>query len=430
MGRRLTLAASTAFVVAVFSKEQGIVLPALLAVSDLAGAMGPEGRTGWREVPREIWRRYRWYLLILAAYLTLRIIVLRMPLLGGAQDITFLNNPLAHVTWDIRLRTAIKVAGAYLWLFLWPARLSVDYSYDAIPLATSIWEPPVLLAVLAWGALLALGVYGYVRRVRSLTFGVGCTVLMFLPVSNLVVPIGTMMAERLFYLPSAGLCLVVGAGWDRLGAWVARGGHTRLAGTMVRIVLVAVLVLLSARTVTRNQDWRSTEAIFRSAARVVPGSAKVHAVEGHFLLEKGRPDQAIEALREALRIDPSYETAYLNLGVAYARTERWREAEASLEEGLAIAERVLGREHPLVAEALDTLGQLYVIRDRAAEADPLFRRALAILEQTLGRDHQALAEPLEHYSVLLRRTGRTAEAAVMEARARAIRGPEPATIRP
>ena len=43
-------------------------------------------------------------------------------------------------------------------------------------------------------------------------FGVGFTVLTFLPASNFLRPIGTIMGERLFYLPSAGLCLLVGAG--------------------------------------------------------------------------------------------------------------------------------------------------------------------------------------------------------------------------
>jgi AcrR family transcriptional regulator len=175
-----------------------------------------------------------------------------------------------------------------------------------------------------------------------------------------------------------------------------------------------------------NQDWRSTETIYQSATRAVPRSAKVHAVRGHFLLDRDRPGEAIEALEEAARIDPSYELAYLNLGVAYARMQRWPEAEASLTRGLTIAETALGPEHPLVAETLGKLGVIHVIRGQAAgapassamyaQAEAAYRRALAILEKTLGRDHQSLAEPLENYAALLRQTNRGAEA-----RARAIR---------
>ena len=44
------------------------------------------------------------------------------------------DNPMARRRiLTIRL-TAIKVIGKFLWLFVWPAGLSADYSYNAIPL--------------------------------------------------------------------------------------------------------------------------------------------------------------------------------------------------------------------------------------------------------------------------------------------------------
>ncbi len=428
---RFAVASWGAFVLALLSKEQAIMLPALLALSDLIGVTGRQGRGKWSEISRDVWRRYIGYLLLVVAYLLLRVTVLRIPFFEGPKGITFLNNPLAYVSWDVRLLTALEVAGKYLWLFIWPLRLSADYSYNAIPLATSIWETAVLLAGVTWIGLLMLGIYAYVRGVRSVCFGVGCTILMFLPVSNLFIPIGTIMGERLFYLPSVGLCLVGGAGWDRLVTWARSAGLYRQLRPVSVGVLALALLLLSTRTILRNQDWRSTETLFQSTAQVVPQSAKVYAVRGDSLLDAGRFDEAIEALERAVRIEPNYERAYLTLGIAYAMKGRWDEAEAAFRRGLTSAETTQGPEHPLVADGLNKLAVLYVMQGQAAEpplstakyaqAEPLYQRALAILEKDLGMDPLALAQPLENYAGLLRLTNRTTEASEMEARAHAIR---------
>ncbi len=60
-------------------------------------------------------------------------------------------------------------------------------------------------------------------------------------------------------------------------------------------------------------------------------------------------------------------------------------------------------------------------RERDAEAEPLYKRALAIDEKALGQEHPLVATSLENYAVLLRKTGRSSEATEMEARAKAIR---------
>jgi hypothetical protein len=88
---------------------------------------------------------------------------------------------------------------------------------------------------------------------------------------------------------------------------------------------------------------------------------------------------------------------------------------------LAIQEKALGREHPLLAETLDHLAMLERGRGKFAVAEPLFQRSLAIREKVLGPDHPSTASSREHYAVLLRKTDRPAEADQQEGRARVIR---------
>ncbi len=124
--------------VALFSKESGTVLPGLMLLYDLT----------WPE--RAKWRRratgYAAVALPFAVFFCLRS-GLKLHML-----IDFADNPLvAAGFWTARL-TAVKVVGKFLWLFLWPAHLSADYSYNAVPLfgwRLSSWEDAKALIALA-----------------------------------------------------------------------------------------------------------------------------------------------------------------------------------------------------------------------------------------------------------------------------------------
>ena len=116
------------------------------------------------------------------------------------------------------------------------------------------------------------------------------------------------------------------------------------------------------------------------------------------------------------------EREWLNaLGLVYDRQGRYAKVAPLYRRSLAIAEKVLGPEHPNVATSLNNLASFYYVQRKYAEAEPLYRRALAIFEKALGPEHLDVARSLENYAKLLRTTNRKAEAAKMEARARAIR---------
>src|SRR5262249_20460560 len=159
-----------------------------------------------------------------------------------------------------RVWTAIKVAGMYLWLMVWPGSLSANYSFDSISLAHTPLDPAVAVSALVWGSLLALAVWAIVREARLVLLSLSLLVFPFLPVSNLFAPIGTIMGERLFYLPSAGLCLLAGipltfilspgGGEGRVrGIFPSRSSHFTLH--VLRFLLVIVCLALTIRTAVR-----------------------------------------------------------------------------------------------------------------------------------------------------------------------------------
>ncbi len=63
-------------------------------------------------------------------------------------------------------------------------------------------------------------------------------------------------------------------------------------------------------------------------------------------------------------------------------------------------------------------GKAPLAQGRYADAEPLYKRALAIHEKVLGPEHPLVAQSLENYAILLRKTGRDIAAQNLEASAK------------
>src|ERR1019366_6978890 len=138
--------------VGLFSKESGAVLPGLMLLYDL---------TWWE---RSRWRRRA------PAYIAVAIPVVVFFSLRSAIGMHMLidhaENPLVSAGfWTARL-TAVKVVGKFLCLFLWPARLSADYSYNAVPLFGWVGIRAVVKVLLGVGFLLGLALFARMVAVR------------------------------------------------------------------------------------------------------------------------------------------------------------------------------------------------------------------------------------------------------------------------
>jgi tetratricopeptide (TPR) repeat protein len=63
---------------------------------------------------------------------------------------------------------------------------------------------------------------------------------------------------------------------------------------------------------------------------------------------------------------------------------------------------------------------LHESQGQFAQAEPLYKRSLAIREKLLGSNHPAVAENLKNMAALYRKTGRIQEADEFDARATAM----------
>jgi Flp pilus assembly protein TadD len=462
-----------AFGLGLLSKEQAVIMPALLLLieSRINPLLRPQAWSIWVQ---NAFRRYWAYGAVLIAYL-----VFRTAVLGGFQPepYPFLENPLDHVQGLIWALSVLKLAGRYLWLSIWPAALSVEYSYNSIPIAASIWEPEVLWGLAAWGGMLGLGLWSW-RGDGRISMAIGVTVLSFLPVANLFISVGTPMAERLFYLPLAGLCLLAALGYEAvrratgdvrsavipavssvipaLSSVIPAKAGIHLPGPPIKnvggdgqgvipekarlhvtcIVIGLICLALAVRTVLRVQDWQDDQTLFRSAVAVFPNNAKAHMLLGDALRKQSRPDlkqavaeyreairlypdylathvalsinfgstlmdlgyldEALEAMKVAALVSPSWSRTHYNLGLVYTRLGQYDQAEQAWREALALA--------PNDPQTHSSLSRLFIERGRyqegleAAESalkrDPefvmaVYNRALAL--QVMGRIPDSVA---------------------------------------
>jgi hypothetical protein len=320
-GRRL--AALTAFLAALLCKESAVAWIGVVFLTDLVyGEPGQRlSRIRVRRVLRErLLRVYGPYAAVLLVAVGIRLLALGIePALPPPR---ILDNPLAPLPAPWRAVNAVAVLGRYGWLLLFPLRLSYDYSWAEIPLLTA--GDPRLALVLAGAAGFGAALAVAWRRSPDLFYALGFSLVTLSPVSNLVLPIGTIMAERLLYLPSVGFCLGLALGLRRLAGALFASRARAFA-----VLTGLVVALHGLRAVERNTDWRSEDAIWLHDVEVVPRSARAQSNAGAALERQGRCAEALPRFEAAIAsgLPPEHFVhPYQGKALCLAELGRYREA--------------------------------------------------------------------------------------------------------
>ena len=290
----------------------------------------------------------------------------------GRELIPMVDNPLADLPAQWRILNALGVAWKYVGLQIYPATLSADYSYNAIPVTRS-WMV-LLPALLATLLVVFLWIGAALRRQSPLIVAGGIYFVAFSTTANILIPTGTIMGERLAYLPSAGFCL--------LAAWI--WSHLPLRRrTSALGLLVLIVGALAMRTVFRNANWRDDLTIAQATVEAVPESVKARNNLGGQYMDRGQIGMAREQYEEGYRTFPGDPDLLASYGLLEYRSGNKRQAERLMERALGMS----GRDNPnydLIATNYAALlmdsgrpGDALAILDRVIAASPKFSRALA-----------------------------------------------------
>jgi len=346
------IAALVCFVLAVLSKESAVVFLPLALIGDYA-------RGQWKPT-----FRYLRIAGITVLYLSVFWKV-QGGHFGGPADISVLDNPLASIPAAPRIFNALHVAWKYIGLQVYPATLSCDYSYNQIPVYDLRYG---LRHTLPWAiaALAALG--GWIWAVRKRQNGVvlagGIYLAGFATTANILIPVGTIMGERLAYFPSAGFCLLVALAWN----WLQERQRKLAVG-----VLAALVAVLGLRTVIRNRDWKDNLTLYTAAVRAVPGSAKMHQNLAFKYMEAKQLDLARQELQTALQINPAYTEALATYGLLESWQGNYQAAGRMLERAFYM----IGRDNPAYDTIAVNLATLYMQTDHLDGALNLLNREIS-----------------------------------------------------
>jgi tetratricopeptide (TPR) repeat protein len=202
----------------------------------------------------------------------------------------------------------------YIGKMIAPSRLAVLYPHlSIIIIAVAIFY--VLLFVL----VSAISIYIGRRRkyaVVSWLWYVGTLV----PMIGLVQVGSQAMADRYMYISILGLLIIV--------AWGTRDLVANRPRLRVIAAVLAVTALSSAIILTRIQVgyWKNSLILFEHTLKVTENNSTGENCYAGALSEAGRADEAIVHLSNAVRITPTFFEARINLGKAFLRQKKFKEA--------------------------------------------------------------------------------------------------------
>ncbi len=200
---------------------------------------------------------------------------------GAVQSLVIFDLPF-------RLQNALRSYLSYLAKAFWPSSLAIPYPYDF-----SSGVLPAFLAAVALAAITAM-IVTLRRRAPYLPVGWLWFLGTLVPTIGLV-QVGTQaMADRYMYVPLVGLAVAVTWGVADVAGNYGATLLARAAGAAGRIALTAVPTRYAAL-------WRDSITLFTHSIAVTRDNSLAESSLGHALMIDGRPDEAVEHLREAAR---------------------------------------------------------------------------------------------------------------------------------
>jgi len=311
-------------------------------------------------------RRWRFYAALAATWLVLAILMLPRPRSESA-GFSIGISAFAYAL------SQFGVILHYLKLCFWPRPLCLYYQW---PIAAG-WNQ-IAGAMLFITVVVSAGIRGLIRN-RIWSYPVIWFFGILAPTSSFV-PVADLAFEHRVYLPLAGIVVfVVGAAYlliERIRIWFPAKVKAdeavveRVKRWIGITVIAAVAAALTVATIKRNADYGSVVSIWQRTVEVVPDNSRAHNNLASALQARGKIDEAIGHLRQALLIDPNMAEVYNNLGMAFIK-------KGKIDEAITYIHRALQLE-PTLAMAHNNLGIAYLGQARLEEAIDCYREAIKL----------------------------------------------------
>ena len=359
---------------------------------------------------------------------------------AGASFLTFISQRQGHAVRSLsslplssRLANAVLTYVVYIGRMIWPAKLAVYYPYSHRVSALSVMAAAAVLVTITILAMrmartdpyLAVGWFWYLGTL--------------VPVIGLIQVGGQSSADRYMYEPAVGLAIMLCWGAAKLTTEYPAARRFIIGTAAVACSCYLVLTWIQA------SYWSNSGTLFQHAVDVTNDNYIADNNLADYYLTEERNEEARGPVLEALRLNPNYPEAHINLGTIYRRTGQMEQSEREYQAALAI--------QAINADAHTGYGALLLQENRYSEALREFQKVVELRPESatghydvgrvlaaLGRSDQAMEQFSEairlepdhaeaHHSlgVALATRGRLNEA-IAEFRAEASLKPDDASI--
>ena len=312
-------------VVAVPSKEQGILLPLMLLVFGVL--VWRRGERDEREITTIKW------LIVAMAWATAAYLIGRESFLRFEWDRHFLDplrQPMALSKGVDRILMPLVLLGHYAQLMVAPFRLSPDYGSHVIGSVARLRDPYLWLGIFAAIAWLGGTLWSLVKRRGFIAFCLIAAAMVYAITSNALFLIVMLLAERWMYLPSAFLLIVAGMALARMNR---KWGNA---------LVVALVLMGSVRTMTYAYQWNDPARLLRYASVRQPNSSMLAVLVAENLRINGRPADAEAYMLQRLPGFTDCWDVWNELALDAAEQHHWKTATRYADTGFQLNIGVAG----------------------------------------------------------------------------------------
>ncbi|HZW61882.1 MAG TPA: tetratricopeptide repeat protein [Candidatus Babeliales bacterium] len=228
------------------------------------------------------------------------------------------HDPKTTITPYVFFISQFKVILHYLWIFIWPLGISVEYDWLVAKNLFAFDCIAPLLILLAIGALLL-----YLLKkdwANIAVFPLFWFFLCILPRAS-IIPSTELLADYKTYTASFGWLLLLAAAIIKLSLLAYQRLNlaqffliTHRQGTIVALLLALPLGWF---TIERNKVWHSGLAFWGNILQNAPGKARAYNNYGAALSQHQKFKEAIPYFQKAIDLDPNYPDPYNNIAIAY-----------------------------------------------------------------------------------------------------------------
>ncbi|MFH1896342.1 MAG: tetratricopeptide repeat protein [bacterium] len=246
---------------------------------------------------------------------------------------------------------------SYLELIAWPAKLTLYHSemiFSKIQMSFKIG------VTLIFGGLT---VAAFFKKARPLFFWFAFFIIVLLPT---LTPLGIswIVAERYVYPAGIGIYAVFFTLLTKL----------KIPPEFKKILLPAIgsllVLILFFRTITRNLDWKTADALWLSAEKISLHSPQNHNNLGDYYGRQGNLLKSVQEFETAIALKPGYADAYHNLANTYQQMGNLGKAEKNYLKAIEY--------NPYLWQSYQNLGAIYFNAGEYEKAKAMFEKALQI----------------------------------------------------